>query len=278
MLNKIVRSSRNLFILGALLAVVAFALAFSVLSKAQQTPTSNAAPPPPTPIPAPALVARANLPVMTQITDPQTAISQYFRIMPVKGYIMPDYVKGPQGLSELIAQGPRHLAVSLAAGQPLLASELISNSAPGAVDYSSLLLPGEVAETVSVQPTGAGNGNIQPSDHVDVLVSYNVTTKDNLAAGTPGIDHTIVPPQTWVSQTTLENLRVLNVTGTNFTLAMSHQDALILKWAKDSNGMIDLIVRSADDSGSKPRFFSTTAVLPDFVLHNSYMRNKFVLP
>jgi Flp pilus assembly protein CpaB len=277
MLNKIVRSSRNLFILGGLLAVVAFGLAFSVLSKAQQAPTTTAAPPPPTPIPAPALIARTNVPVMAQITDPQVALSQYFRIMPVKGYIMPDYVKGPQGLAELLALGPRHMAIGLAAGQPLLASELISNTLPGAIDYSSLLLPGEVAETIAVQPTSSGNGNIQPSDHVDVLVSYKVTLA-NAPTGMPGVDHTSSPATTWESQTTLQNLRVLNVASTNFTLAMSHQDALVLKWAKDTSATIDLVVRAADDSGRTPRFFRTTALLPNFILHDPQMRNKFVLP
>ena len=277
MLSKIVRSSRNLFILGGLLAVVAFALAFSILSKAQTPSNTIAAPPPPTPIPAPALVARTNVPIMTQITDPQSAINQYFRIMPVKGYMMPDYVKGPQGLSELLAQGPRHLAINLAAGQPLLESELVSNTLPGAIDYSTLLLPGEVAETVSVQPTASGNGNIQPSDHVDVLVSYKVT-QPNAPDGMPGIDRSTTPPTTWESQTTLENLRVLNVAGTNITLALSHQDALIHKWVKDTNGTIDLVVRSADDSGKTPRYFRTTALLPNFILHDPQMRNKFVLP
>lgn len=290
MLNKLLRNSRNLLILGALLAAIAFALAFSVLSKAQSPASSAAAPPPtPTPIPAPALIAKSQVPAFTPINDLPTAM-QYFRVVPVKGYVDPDYVKGPTGLAELLVQGPRHLAIRIPAGQPLLASELISNTVGSAVDYSALLNAGEVAETVAVQPVGAVNGNIQPSDHVDVLLSLKIdVTKDSALRhaffndnGTPLTSNTQTGTwvgSIWETQTTIQNVRVLNVSGGNYTLALSHQDALLLKWAKDAEGStIELVVRAGDDSGKKPRLYHTTAILPDYLMKDRHMSNKFVLP
>lgn len=282
MLNKLMHNSRNLFILGAVLAALAFVLAFSLLSKAQQsTATQAAVAPVATPIPAPALVAKTDIPAFTAIADLKTA-QQYFTELPAKGNTNPDYVKGFAGLQILIAQAPRHLALALPKNMQLMTSSLITNTAAGAVDFSPLLSAGQVAETISVQPVQADNGNIQPSDYVDLLVSYKVhpkTTLNTLASGsTPGIDYSTTPPTTQEAQTTLQNLRVLNVAGTNYTLAITHQDALVLKWAKDTNGTVDLVVRAADDSTRKPKIFKTTAILPDYLQHGKGMTNPFVLP
>jgi Flp pilus assembly protein CpaB len=289
-LTKLVRNSRNLIIFGALLAAVAFVLAFEVLNKAQPTPAANAAQvaPTPTPIPAPALIARADVPAFTPITDLST-VSQYFQSVPVSGYVDPDYVKGSQGLAQLLVAGPRHLAIRIPKGQPLLNSELVSNTVAGAVDYSTLLNPGEVAEAISVGPVAAVNGVIQPSDHVDLLMSIKFDLTKDAAARHPFYtdNGTVIGPSTtsttwvgslWETQTTIQNLRVLGVAGTTYTLAMSHQDALLLKWVKDEGGTVDLVVRAGDDSGRKPTLFHTTAVLPDYVIRDAHMTNKFVLP
>ena len=272
MFNKLDRNSRSLLILGVLLAVIAFALAFSVLSKASGSSASPATVQP-TPIPAPALIVNSDLPPLTQITDLKTA-QQYFHEQPVTGAAPADYVQGFDGLHSLIVQGPRHLAIALPKGQTLLTTDLITNSAPGAVDYSSLLNKGEVAETIAVQPVAAGNGNIQVSDHVDLLVTYNKLPLQGSAPRLPGIDRSTSPANTSETQTTLQNLRVLNVAGTNYTLAVTHQDALVLKWVKDTNGTVDLVVRAGDDSGS----YRTTAILPTYLADAKHMRNPFTQP
>lgn len=288
-MSKLFRNSRTMLILGALLAAVAFVLVFSILSKAQQSPISNAAAlATPTPIPAPELVAKTDVPAFTPITDLPTAL-QYFKEEQVKGYVNPDYVKGASGLGEIIAAGPRHLALKVPVGQPLMTSYLISNTVAGAVDYSTLLNKGEVAESVSVQPVAAANGNIQPSDHVDLLLTmkFDLTkeaaVKHVFYTGNGTIVNDQTPKGTIVgnllqTQSTLQNLRVLNVVGTTYTLAVSPQDALLLKWVKDMNGTVDLVVRSSDDSGRQPVYFHTTSVLPDYLIKSGNMRNKFVLP
>jgi Flp pilus assembly protein CpaB len=285
MVTKLVRNSRSLLILGVLLAVIAFVLAFSVLSKAQGSPATQAAAQP-TPVPAPALIAKTDVPAFTPITDLPSAL-QYFRAEPVHGYVAPDYVQGPTGLADLLVQGPRHLALKIPKGQPLLTTELISNTVAGAIDYSPLLNKGEVAETIAVQPVAAGAGNIQPSDHVDLLVTYKLPLQTtsvgplqsaSTAPRLPGIDRSSSPANTWETQTTLENLRVLSVAGVNYTLAVPRQDALVLKWVKDTAGTVDLVVRSADDSGRKPSYYQTTPILPDYLAHDGHMRNHFVEP
>jgi Flp pilus assembly protein CpaB len=265
--------------------VIAFVLAFSLLSKASSSPGSQAAAQPTAGPVGDVLFAKTQVPVLTQITDAQSALQQYFNEEPVQQYlkahngsIPPDYVQGTSALEELLAQAPRHLATGLMNGDPLLASELISNTAPGAVDYSPLLGKGEVAETISVQPVAAGNGNIQVSDHVDMLVTYNKLPLQGSASRLPGVDRSTSPANTSETQTTLQNLRVLNVAGTNYTLAVNHQDALVLKWVKDTNGTVDLVVRAAADSGSKPAYYKTTAILPNYLADAGHMRDPFTQP
>jgi Flp pilus assembly protein CpaB len=283
MFNKLDRNSRSLLILGVLLAVIAFALAFSVLSKASSSASQAAVQATPGPV-GQVLLAKTKVPTFTQINDAQAALQQYFNEEPVQqylkahnGYIPPDYVQGTAGLEALLAQGTRHLATELSNGDPLLTSELITNTAPGAVDYSSLLNKGEVAETIAVPPVAAGNGNIQVSDHVDLLVTYKLPLQGS-APRLPGIDRSASPANTWETQTTLQNLRVLNVASTNYTLAVTHQDALTLKWVKDTNGTVDLVVRAADDSGSKPAYYRTTAILPNYLADARHMRDPFTQP
>jgi Flp pilus assembly protein CpaB len=275
MFNKLVRNSRSLLILGVLLAVIAFALAFAVLSKASSSPASQATGQP-TPVPAPALIVNSDLQALTQITDLKTA-RHYFHEQRVSGAIPADYVQGFNGLHDLIAQGPRHLSITLSKGETLLTTDLISNTAAGAVDYSPLLNKREVAETIAVQPVAADNGNIQVSDHVDMLVTYKFPLQGS-APRFPGVDRSASPASAFETQTTLQNLRVLNVAGTNYTLAVNHQDALLLKWVKDTNGTVDLVVRAADDSGSKPAYYTTTAILPNYLADASRMRNPFTQP
>lgn len=294
MLNKFVRNSRNLFIVGALLAIVAFGLAFTVLSKAQQAPQSLAAAPA-APLPSPpVLIASAELPAYSQVADPKLA-AKLFTAMPYDLYIKTkgappvDYVKGMAGLQGLLTPtggGPRHLAFALTSGSPLLASELLTSTVAGMVDYSTMLNKDEVAEAVAVPATGAGNGNIQPSDHVDLIASYKVSVSET-PPGLPGIDLTSrvrknvqQPYGTWQSQTVIENARVLAVaaTGTGYTVAVTHQDAVVLNWVKNTGGSIDLVVRSVSDIDNKTqgaKTFTTQPVLPGYMTNNMRYNNNF---
>ena len=109
-----------------------------------------------------------------------------------------------------------------------------------------------------------------------MLVTYKLPLQET---GTPprlpGIERVGPPANTWETQTTLENLRVLNVASGNYTLAVTHQDALKLKWVKDTNGTVDLVVRAADD---KPAYFQTTPILPDYLTHATSHGSPFIEP
>src|SRR5437763_6595551 len=101
MFNKLVRNPRSMLILGVLLAVIAFVLAFSVLSKSQNSPAGLAAAQP-TPVPAQELIVNSKLPALTKIVDIQTA-QLYFHELLVTNTIPDAYVKGYIVLLVIIA-------------------------------------------------------------------------------------------------------------------------------------------------------------------------------
>ncbi len=328
-MSNFVRNSRNLLILGALLAVAAFALIFFVLTRAQQpgalasgpggTPGLITATVPATPTvpPAPVLIARTNVPVLTQFTRSDLAVQQYFRVVPMKNVtttnVLPDYVHGAVGLSDLLAtSGVQHLDITLPAGEPLLTSELVTSTAPGTIDYSNLLGSKEVAETIKVPALSADNGSIQSSDHVDLMVTMKLGVSSRQALRhlyynippTPNTPlNVLIEPNQGESvntaaitsvgslletQLALQNLRVLNVApnpdgSNNYTLALDHQSALLLTWIKgnEKDGNIvsyELIVRSSDDYAGPHQTYNTTPVLPEYLFKDGSLINKFRLP
>jgi len=314
-MSNFVRNSRNLLILGALLAVAAFALIFFVLTRAQQPgalasgPSGTSGlitatvPATPTVPPPPVLIARADVPVLTQFTRSDLAVKQYFRVVPMKSVtttVPADYVHDAVGLSDILAStGVQHLNITLPAGEPLLTSELVTSTSPGTIDYSNLLNSGEVAETINVPSVNADNGSIQSSDHVDLMVTMKFSLTRAAAAkhafyNNP--DKIVIGPTTardtivgnlLESQLTLQNLRVLNVVpstaGASYTLALTHQDALVLKWIRDekddSNTIVyDLAVRSADDYTGPHATFNTDPILPEYLVNGKSLINKLQLP
>ncbi len=335
-MSNFVRNSRNLLILGVLLAVAAFALIFFVLTRAQQpgalasgpggTPGSivMTAPATPTVPPAPVLIARADVPVLTQFTRSDLAVRQYFRVVPMKSVtttVPADYVHDAVGLSDILAtNGVQHLNITLPAGEPLLTSELVTSTAAGTIDYSNLLNSKEVAETINVPTLNADYGSIQPSDHVDLMVTMKLGVSSRQAlrhlyynipnvgpnATTP-LNMLIEPNQAesvntaaitsvaslLETQLSIQNVRVLNVVpnpadgSSNYTLAVNHQDALLLKWLKDterdssrtSNTIsYDLVVRAADDYTGPHMTYNTTPILPEYLFREPSLINKFRLP
>jgi pilus assembly protein CpaB len=118
----------------------------------------------------------------------------------------------------------------------------------------------------------SGTGAVRAGDRVDILLSLILPQQQQTTPGAP-------PPPTLnpanpvqtanpISvQTTMQNVEVLSVgqevtvapgpagtvagqrtTSTVITFLVDHQDALVLKFIKDSGGVIDLALRSPDDS------------------------------
>jgi pilus assembly protein CpaB len=110
-------------------------------------------------------------------------------------------------------------------------------------------------------------GAVQPGDHVDIMISLPISGTTRLDAGVSNGTQLSPGEHALVSQTTLQNIEVYTVgqwtppgqqasdqaaaaaSGLKIiTFIVDHQEALILKFVKDSGGTIDLAVRSAADN------------------------------
>src|SRR5689334_4759605 len=150
-------------------------------------------------------------------------------------------------------------------------------------DVASNLPPGKVAFWMPQPDLIANAGILKPGDHIDVLLTVNM-------GDTAG---------KWYStQTTLQNVEIFSVGsidqavdsgaqsanpaaaktvasskgggGSALVLLLDHQDALILKLIKDTDGIIDLVLRPADDA----QIVRTDGVTPDTLVD----RFKFRVP
>lgn len=123
---------------------------------------------------------------------------------------------------------------------------------------------GKVAVAFPGNDILSSTGAIRAGDRVDILVSMNLPLQQAQSAGAPptapGREAPIISPSALSTQTTMQNVEVLAIgqeiaggsgqRGTNsvITFLVDHQDALVLKYIKDSGGVIDLALRSPDDS------------------------------
>ena len=138
------------------------------------------------------------------------------------------------------------------------------------------LKEGMVAATLSGGDLLTATGAIRPGDRVDVLLTLPLPRVPTQTQGQVGQGQASASlPQ--VTQTLLQGLEVLRVgsfatpvqadgaaavAGKGITFQVSHQDALILKWAKDSGGTIDLVLRPPSDK--EP--ISTEAITANYVI------------
>lgn len=166
-----------------------------------------------------ALVARLMF-VSSQAPEPAPRPDQQFRIATAdlpKGLLLresdlawkavrPD--AAPSGAiiqgSPLAAKLPgAMLRNALAAGAPLLASNVIQPDSPGFL--AAALAPGKRAVSVPINDVSGNAGLIQPGDHVDMILTQTVQR------GTQ-------QQKSMVSETVVENIRVIAV-GSTFTSA-----------------------------------------------------------
>ena len=159
----------------------------------------------------------------------------------------------------------KYTVTQITKGQIILVSQLSVNKRAGEVAKS--VPAGKVAVALPMTDLMSSAGALKPGDHVDVLLTLNlkeITANGQPAGGGSGSDKNIV------TQTTLQNVEILSVgevdtassgssTGTGgsggggkrdpaIIVLLDHQDALVLKYAKDSGGVIDLALRAPDDT------------------------------
>ena len=158
----------------------------------------------------------------------------------------------------------KYTVTQITKGQIILVSQLSVNKRAGEVAKS--VPAGKVAVALPMTDLMSSAGALKPGDHVDVLLTLNlkeVTANGQPAGGGSGSDKNIV------TQTTLQNVEILSVgevdtassgnsSGSGspvggkrdpaIIVLLDHQDALVLKYAKDSGGVIDLALRAPDDT------------------------------
>lgn len=128
---------------------------------------------------------------------------------------------------------------------------------------------GKVAVAFPGNDILSGIGAIRAGDRVDILLSLQLPQQQQTTPGAPPALGSQGPVQTSSNlsvQTTMQNVEVLAVgqeatapsntgsiggnrpAGMVITFLVDHQDALVLKFIKDSGGVIDLALRSPDDN------------------------------
>jgi pilus assembly protein CpaB len=157
----------------------------------------------------------------------------------------------------------KYTVTQITKGQIILVSQLSVNKRAGEVAKS--VPAGKVAVALPMTDLMSTAGALKAGDHVDILLTLNlkeVTANGQPAPGGSG-DKNIV------TQTTLQNVEILSVgqvdaaagnsnsgsgpaSGVRQTaviiVLLDHQDALVLKYAKDSGGVVDLALRAPDDT------------------------------
>ena len=166
----------------------------------------------------------------------------------------------------------KYTTTQITKGQIVLSNQLSDTLRAGNL---SLSVPsGMEAVALPLTDLMSTNGAIKAGDHVDILLTLDlkeVLLKSADAAATPEASSGDANAKNPVTQTTLQNVEVIAVgqaedsssgSGSSATTAGSRssaakgavivlvnaQDALVLKYAKDSGGIVDLALRAPGDN------------------------------
>ncbi len=176
----------------------------------------------------------------------------------------------------------KYTTTRLTKGQIVLDNQLSPTKRAGNVARS--VPPGKVAVALPMTDLMSTAKAINPGDHVDVLLTLNLReglvndpqsapagagkTSSGMATGARVVfANQADTPRNNVTQATLQNVEVLQVGEAEESTAnipegnavgarkvgsiivlVDHQDALVLKYAKDSGGVVDLALRAPEDT------------------------------
>ena len=159
-------------------------------------------------------------------------------------------------------------------GQVIVANQV--RLAPAAPLMSDRITPGMVVMWLPMPDVLANSNALKPGDHVDLLLTAPLTastekqaqalstqtTLQNVEIYRIGDDELNVPPpspSSSNSQTGLGATTSRTYARQSVGLLLNHQDAVVVKFVKDSGGTLDLVTRSADD----PQLVRTDGVTLD---------------
>src|SRR6266550_181606 len=210
--------------LGIVLALVT---GVALNGVAQQNADRVAAAPPQT---VSIIVAKSDVPARAVLTAAMLAHRDYPTELVPSGALA----------DEADAVGQTTLAATPSGAAVLRGQILAANGKTG----SSLTIdPGKVLISFPTNDPLTAGGFVEVGDHVDILATITAGAGEN-------------PKRT---QTTIQNLEVLQVIGptqqqpqrgTSLTFVVDHQTALVLKYLRDSQATIDVVVRSRRDRKS----------------------------
>ena len=299
------RNGRGLLVVGALLAVAAFALVYvffnqksstqtpaatataslatsagspvavgssvaavtspvaagtPVLGSAVSTPVGTA-----TPAINVEVVANRNIPADLRIANISDLV-RYFKDYPIPaGQSAPrDAVGGLGILSTNLISNTVHILNPVRAGNPILNTDYELEPFSPPTSLSNQIRPGRVGISIAVLPLAADNALIFPGDYVNLLLTLHQKDFYNRPIGAPDI----ALGGSATTQQLLTSLRVIDarpVLG-NYTLEMSPQDSLLVKYVKDTGGAIEMTLISAEDVKTRAKAPQTNPVVPDYFL------------
>lgn len=204
------------------------------------------------------VVADRDIPIRTLLTAEDIAL----REIPV--------ASSPQGAVQTLEDAIGKLTLTdLVAGEILLAQRLVDpNVVSGDGRIALVLSEGEVLMAFPANDLMSESRVLKPGDHVDILFSLDVPVDRGLGAGA-GTD------EEQFTVNLLQNLVIAAIVGGETTtggttgspeailLTIDPQDALILKYAKDAGGIVDIVLRAPGDEAP----FETEPVDVDFLIN-----------
>jgi pilus assembly protein CpaB len=148
-------------------------------------------------------------------------------------------------------------------GQIILSNQLSATKRSGALALSVPV--GKVAVALPMSDLMSTNGAVKAGDRVDILLTIDLVVLRQQDPSAPAVPVSGGDTKNPVTQATLRNVEVLSVgvadttgqaagatNGQRSTPALivlvDHQEALIIKYAKDSGGIVDLALRAPDDN------------------------------
>jgi pilus assembly protein CpaB len=261
-----------LVVIGILLALAVGAAVYLQTEQAMQIARQAAT--------VDAVVANVDLPERVAVPAAAvTVVKVPADIMPVNAATKPQDVVGKYPMTTIYKN------------EVIVKPKLVDTAAKTVPSFT--LKEGMVAVTYPGTDLLNATGAIRQGDRVDVLATLPLprTGGQNGQPGQPGGAPLVNQPANQgpllpqVTQTVLQNVEVLKVggfpaaaaqggqqaegAGKQITFQVDHQDALILKWVKDSGGMIDLVLRHTNEK--EP--VATEAITASYV----FKKFKFVL-
>lgn len=253
------RTAIVFILLGLLAAVAAAAVVFFLTStvRAPSGPTASTTPQA-TVTTRDVIIATTDIPANSVISSTQVVTAAY----PI------DLIPGDAitNIGDVISTTAR---MNILSRQILQRGQFIA--AGGGTGASVNIAAGKVLVAFPATDMLNSTGAVQAKDKVDILLSIPISGTTRLDAGSAVSAQVEPGTTTLVTQGTLQNIEVYSVgfwsppgqqaqtsaqqqQAANslkvITFIVDHQEALILKFVKDSGGTIDLAVRSAQDTNT----------------------------